>query len=189
MTDPRGRLARWSLVLCLALAAMPVARAEDLRARAIKAAYVLNIARFVNWADDRPQDRQQVIRLCLYKHDPFGKAADVIRGKPVAKRTLDVRQVEAREQVDACDILFVGARQFAEFVQAAPVRPGLLLIADSTFSDSELAQRSWAGLSLLRDGARIAIEVNQDRLNGAGLTLSSELLKLARPIAASALGG
>jgi hypothetical protein len=157
------------------------AETEAERIGRVKAAFVLNIARFVSWPKEAPEHQGAPLQLCLYRSNPFGEAIRTIEGKIVNKRPLQISLIQSLAQSDPCRLLLIGPDEilnFDEESQLAPNRP-LLTIADLTDTDSPPPHQP-ALVTLVRNGARIGFEINLAKARKAGLQMSSSLLKLAR---------
>lgn len=163
------------------LSAMPV-NAQDARLiDNVKAAVVLNIARFVSWPADSQLYQGEQMQLCLYRENPLHNAAAGIVGEEVGGRAMEIRQVDGLAASDACSILLIPANQLPRFIsELSPDfnRP-LLTVADLTDTEQQVQSRRGILISLVRNGARIGFEINLEKSRQAGLRMSSELLKLA----------
>jgi hypothetical protein len=161
--------------------ALAAAETESERIQRVKAAFVLNIARFVTWPDNAldPQERQ--LLLCLYRHNPFDAAIETIEGKMVNGRTLRINLIQSLAQSQPCNALLIGSNEmqhFNEESQQAADNP-LLTIADLTDADLPPPHHH-ALVALVRNGARIGFEINLANTRRVGLQMSSKLLKLAK---------
>jgi hypothetical protein len=167
----------------LAVLSPSLARAETEADRIgqVKAAFVLNIARFVSWPKEAPEHQGTPLQLCLYRSNPFGEAIRAIEGKIVNGRPLQIELIQSLTQSDSCRILLVGPdemRHFSKESQQAPNRP-LLTIADLTGTDLPPPYQP-ALVTLVRNAARIGFIINLAKARRAGLRMSSNLLKLAK---------
>lgn len=155
--------------------------------RRVKAAFVLNIARFVTWPGDAFGGSGDPVRLCFYKDNPLGSAVETIRGKRVGKRSLAISTVDDPRAARACQILFVPAAELGRFPHelgsgGAPI----LTMTDGT---DGAASRRGIMLTLVRNKTRIGFEIDLALVRGAGLKMSAQLLKLARIVGDSSSGG
>jgi hypothetical protein len=65
----------------------------------VKAAFLFNFAKFVEWPADTFKAADDPITICVWGQDPFGGALeDVVRNKTVAGRPFVVRQVASIPQ-------------------------------------------------------------------------------------------
>ncbi len=168
---PPRRCPAVGLLACLLV--FGVAFAGRLEENTLKAAMVVNIARFTEW----PALDAERLRLCVY--DPDGEMLAAFRALPpkrIHQRELKVRAVRRALDLDRCDLLFVRdpARiAVSRLLAAAESRP-LLSIGDMPgFTDA-------GGIvNLIRHGRKLRLEVNLGAARAAGLRISSRLLKLA----------
>lgn len=175
-----------ALLLLLSLVGVSNASAvegDDLRIDRIKAAFVLNIARFVTWPPQVFEGDAGELQLCLYRRDPLGEGVDEIRGKRVGGRALQVRLIDDLEASNSCHILVIAQQEYSHYkrAQAGSRSRPLLTIADMTGEGGSAGlSRPGVLITLVRKETRIGIEVDLHQSRAAGLQLSSHLLKLAR---------
>ena len=100
-------------LLFLCTAVFPL-RAQQTKAAeyAVKATYLYNFSRFVQWPPDAAAAKIDSFPICIFGEDPFGAVLDTIlsgesiNGKPVvAKRLLKLQ--DALE----CRVLYIGASE------------------------------------------------------------------------------
>ena len=60
----------------------------------IKAAFLYNFAKFVEWPSESFKNSADTIKLYILGNDPFGEALDTIRDKLVQGRRLAVKRVQ-----------------------------------------------------------------------------------------------
>lgn len=179
----RGLLSILLAVVSLTGVSASWAEDEDQRPQLVKAAVVLNIARFVTWPETAFRSLGEPLNLCLFRSNSLGAGADAIRGKKVGHRSLDV-DVVTRLRERRCHVLFLrGDDLDGESLSALLVpSPSRLTIVDLTLSPDTAIRPRGGVVTLVRDGTRIGFEVDLDVARRAGLSLSSELLKLARVV-------
>jgi hypothetical protein len=144
---------------------------------AVKATYLYNFARFVEWPTGVTAATGDSFAICVLGQDPFGQALDAtlvgesIDGKPVVAR----RVARPQDSVN-CRILFISPSEDARLkdILAAIDKSGVL-----TVSDMPQFSRRGGMIQFVSDGNRVRFEVNLTTARDAGLTLSSELLKVA----------
>lgn len=178
-------LVGWSLAfLCLLLAGSASGfDGDSLRAQQVKAAFILNIARFVSWPAGTFPDADAPLLLCLYQGDPLDGAIHSIRGKPVSGHPLEIVEIDRYASADACQILLVPSDRLQMLAEdiAGESKPALLTISDLTLVLQPIPDHHHPVMvTLERVGTRIGIEINLDEVRSAGLRVSAELLKLAR---------
>lgn len=144
----------------------------------VKAAFVHNIAKFVEWPAS--VGAKEVLRLCILGPDPFGAAADGLRGKPVGARMWEVSPVNARANLKECQVLFIGA---AEAANLPRLLEGLKASPVLTLGDTEGYAERGVMVNLFLEQNKVRFEINNGAAGRAGLRISSQLLKLARIVA------
>ena len=166
------------LFACLALATA----SGDVRAQAgaseydVKAAFLYNFARFGEWPLAAFADGGK-LRVCAVGNDPFGPALGAIAGKPVGSRSVEIHRLESGDDVRRCQILFIGggnltaATQIVRRVERLPI----LTVA-------EMPGFATAGgaVEFYIVDSRVRFAINPDAAQRAGVTLSSQLLRLAQ---------
>jgi hypothetical protein len=173
------RLRRLALLLPL-LPLLPsfmpaVAHAQAADEYAAKAAFIYNIALFSTLPN-----ANGVVRLCVLGRDPFGSVLAALDGKALGNARLAVGYPRSSaEALAQCHILFISASE----------ADSLALLADSaktagvlTIADVKGAARKGVMLELCVDERRIAFEFNGAAARGAGINLSSKVLRLARAV-------
>ncbi|MFC3069371.1 YfiR family protein [Phenylobacterium soli] len=165
----------WRLAAALVVALLFGAPAAAQTEYQVKGAMLYNIARFVDW----PQTRrgQTSVQLCVLGSDPFGPALDAFDGRPVGQGVLKIRRVTRTEETGLCNMLFIPgseATRLPGVLAALHGRPVL------TVSETPGAAERGAVLNLFLEQSRVRFEINIDAAQRSGLTISSQLLKLAR---------
>lgn len=175
----------WRLTLILLLLLLvnvglnPVAQASSSREYAIKAVFLYNFAKFVEWPSRSFEDSTTPIILCILGKDPFGVFLKPIKDKTVKGKKIIVKYSSKIEDMEKCHVLFVGESEDKQLVRIlARIRDWNVL----TVSDiGDFAQRGGI-IGLTREKDEIHFEINLDASKIAGLRISSRLLKLARII-------
>lgn len=179
----RDRLRYLLLVLALTIGALPIEGIPGTdEVRRVKAAFVLNITRFVSWPPDAFAGASDPLRLCFYRSNPLGAAIETIRGKKVRDRRLAIATVRNLSQRRECQALFVPTDALERFSRerAPGNRPILTLTDDTAGVASSRASRRGIMVTLIRNGTRIGFEIDLALVRRSGLRMSAELLKLAR---------
>jgi hypothetical protein len=146
----------------------------------VKAAYLYNVARFVTWPASATTSQDNTVAMCVLGDDSFATmlettgASLVIEGKPTI-----VRRLPTAEAAGTCSVLFISAsaRLSPDQVSAAIHQRGVLTVSDLP----EFTRRGGI-IQFVIEGSRIRFEVNLAAADQAGLTLSSDLLKVARAV-------
>lgn len=175
------RWAIFGLLLCSCEAVLPAARGDGTdrqREYAVKAAFLLNFARFVEWPASAFSAPDSPIVIGVVGKDPYGATLDrTVQGKTVGGRHVEVRRVRWDSDLSSLHMLVVpesersGARVLPGALKGAPV----LTVGES----AGMAQKTVA-VNFYMEGGQVRFEINPEAARRARLTLSSRLLGLAR---------
>ncbi len=142
---------------------------------AVKAAYLYNFGRFVQWR--APMPAGDTFPICVLGRDPFGAALDtVIAGATIDRRRAVARRIEQSKEAAGCRIVFVSASEEGELAQILAALGQSRVV---TVSDMPEFARRGGMIQFVSDGNRVRFEVNLASAEDAGLAFSSELLKVA----------
>lgn len=161
------------LAAAIVLAAWP-ARAQVTSEPEIKAAYLVNFLKYVEWPGQRT-----TINLCLFGRDSMGPYLAAYEGKHIGGRELRIRRVSSPEQITDCQELFIPETEEARF---AVVMRWVDKQAILTVSDAEAFTREGGAIALARSEGRLQFDINADALARAGLRANPQMLRLARQI-------
>jgi hypothetical protein len=169
------------LILVMILAIMPAFHEAGVHAQAaqeyqVKAAFIFNFAKFVEWPPEVLVDKQAPVVLCILGKDPFSDAFEPLKKRTVEGRRFAVRQVNSVQEVERCQMLYISTSEKDRLPQILKsVRNRHIL----TISDMKGFSREGGMITLVRDQEKIAMEINLDAARNADLKISSQLLKLA----------
>jgi len=168
-----ARLAAAALLLAPAAAAAQ-AKSRPLTEPEVKAAFLYNFARFVQWPGSELSLR---VDLCVVGGDPFGGALRTIEGKPLGQAAaLLVRRVDPGA-LSGCNLVFIPASEKDRLGQVLQAAKGGRLL---TIGDGPDFAQSGTVIGLYPDGNTIRFEINVDAARRSRLAISSQLLRLAR---------
>jgi hypothetical protein len=173
------------LLSAFATALLPPAGAAGPTEYEVKAAFLYNFARFVEWPRDAPGGDGAFLVTVLGR-DPFGSVLDdTLRGKTIDGKRVVVRRALGFEDVGRSHILFISDSEkdrlpeILKRIDAAPV----LTVGEM----SQFAERGGV-IRFKLDQERIRLEINVAAAERSKLRISSQLLKLAR-IVGPGIGG
>lgn len=175
---PRGPQALRAGILLCTMALMPVAmHAQEVSEYALKAAFLYNFAKFVQWPSGAFSGPSAPLVLCTYESNKVGNALkNIVNNKKIRGRTLAVRKIQSISASKACQVLFVGrsASGDEQSILAAIGRQSILVVGETP----KFAKDGGAISFLVQDN-RLRFAVNLRATDTAGLKLSSKLLSLA----------
>lgn len=184
---PRIRAIRRRVKLALAflLCAGCTGFAGDLRAQQskpeeyqVKAVYLFNFGKFIDWP--APAARDDSFAICVLGRDPFGAVLDsTLAGESINDKKLVARRIATAQDSSDCRIVFISASEAGRIKQvlAGVEKAGVL-----TVSDAPDFTASGGMIQFVLKDNKIRFEVNLGAAQKAGLTFSSQLLKVATDV-------
>ena len=143
----------------------------------VKAAFLFNFAKFVEWPTDAFKGPEDPIAICVLGQNPFGGALeDVVRNKIVANRGFQVRDVANAQQASKCQIVFVTASERKRFRSLMEDLKGHSIL---TVGEADDFTASGGVINFKLKDARVRIEIDAGAAERAKLHISSKLLSLA----------
>ena len=143
----------------------------------VKAAFLFNFAKFVEWPSNAFKGPDDPIAICVLGQNPFGGALeDVVREKTVANRRFAVREISNSQQAYKCHIIFVSASDRKRFRFLLEELKGRSIL---TVGESDDFATNGGIINFKLKDARVRIEIDTAAADRAGLRISSKLLSLA----------
>ncbi|MBK7952480.1 MAG: YfiR family protein [Deltaproteobacteria bacterium] len=153
-----------------------VAVAES--AEQVKAAFLFNFARYVEWPESAFASAEAPIRICLIGGAGFAEVlTSAVSGRTVGARPVEVAPLESLDGAAECHLLFF---EEAAVAQGAAVAERLGTLAVFTISDRSGFAREGGVANFILVDQKIRFEINQRAARRAGLKISSSLLRLAK---------
>ena len=153
----------------------------------VKAAYLFNFLKFVQWPADAFQDSLAPIMIGIVGDDPFGEALpQVVVGKTVQGRDLVIRKYHVGEDLRGSHILFISASEKKRLPQVLASLQGSSVL---TVADMDHFVESGGMIQFLIEDSRVRFAIDVGAANRARVKISSKLLSLARTVTAAERGG
>jgi hypothetical protein len=142
----------------------------------VKAAFLMNFTKFVEWPSSEPPDSP--IAICILGKDPFGHTMDqVVDGESISSRRLVVERVSQLPAPPSCKVVFVGLPEKEVPKTLSSLGPGIL-----TVGDGERFVKAGGMIGFVVADRHVRFDINQTAAANAGLKLSSKLLNVAKSI-------
>lgn len=145
----------------------------------IKAAFLYNFAKFVEWPSPVSGDRTAPLGVCIIGQDRFGDALGTLKNKTVEGRPISVRKGVKPDEADRCHIFFISTSEKENLPQILKTIRGAPVL---TVGDTEGFARSGVMINLVPIGNRIGFEINLSAVEATPLKISSKLLKLGKAV-------
>lgn len=197
------RIRRYSFVV-LVLSTLVGSIAGDVRAETapsqeykVKAAFLFNFLKFVDWPNGKAADPNQPITICIIGKDPFGKAFEPVKNKEVKGKRVVVKRFksvvelkrlgesgkgELDKQIEAvkkCHLLFVCSSEkevLKDIMDAVKDSPVL------TVADTAEFLKSGGIINFVMEKQKVRFEINDGTAKRSKLKIRSQLLRLAKKV-------
>jgi hypothetical protein len=146
----------------------------------VKALFLYNFAKFVDWPDGSYSSPQGPFTICIVGEDPFGSELDqAVKGKTINNRKLAVKRVAKARDARSCQIAFISStderrvRMLLDELRSASV----LTVGDIN------GFTGWGGVvKFTLEANKVRFEINVDAAEHVRLRISSKLLSLAKVV-------
>jgi hypothetical protein len=161
------------------------APAGSLRAQApteyqVKAAYLFNFLKFVEWPEDAADDPHGKWLFGFLGETPIeGELARLSAGKTVLGRELQVRKLRPTDNPRACNVLFIGESEKKRLPAILTSLHGSSVL---TVADMDDFVVSGGMVQFVMEDARVRVAIDVGATTRARLKVSSKLLLLAHVV-------
>ena len=145
----------------------------------LKAAYLLNFARFVYWPEQVFQSKTDGFNICIYGENPFGENLDRLANKTINNRKITLKYSETEEGLKSCHILFVSQSKEENYKLVIENLENATIL---TVSDIEGFGHSHGMIEFVRVKNKIKFEINVDKSTQASIKYRSQLLEVAEQL-------
>jgi hypothetical protein len=145
----------------------------------VKAAFLFNFTKFVEWPLAAYTDEHSPLKLCVLGENPFGKALKVLLDEEVGGRRLAFTHLETATNLETCHVLFVSRSERDRLPQ---ILAGLHNAPVLTVGEMPAFIDQGGMINFILEGSKVRFDVNQEAAERAGLKISSRLLALAKHV-------
>jgi YfiR/HmsC-like len=143
----------------------------------IKAAFLYNFAKFVNWPPRAFGSPTSPIIIGVLGKNVFGDdLEDTIRDKTVNNRPFQFKEFRSVQAATNCEILFISP---SEKSQLPKILKGLLGTSVLTVGETDHFTEAGGMINFVIENDEVHFQINNEAAREAGLTISSKLLRLA----------
>lgn len=197
--EPRFQLHSIALVVTAILLAAPMisatqASAPDSAEYNVKAAFLYNFIKFVDWPEDNIANKSATVTIGIVGQNMFGSRLDLLKNKPIVGKKLIVKQIDSfdalvrhndgknpliRSDLGAlkeCQLVFISPtekKHMSEIVNLLKEHPVL------TVADTAGFLESGGMINMFVENKKVHFAINMAAAEQAGLKISSKLLQLA----------
>lgn len=173
-----GIVRRLAFVLAsaLLLPVPPLVAADTRPEYEVKAAFLLNFTKFIQWPSVAFESPDSPTTICILGDDPFGSALDqAVEGEVVNGRRLTVKRLQRAPTPKSCQVLFISKSENAVTDLLASLGMGVL-----TVSDRDGFLREGGMISFVIENRHVRFDISQRAAARASLTISARMLNVAR---------
>lgn len=150
------------------------ALAEELQEYQVKAAFLFNFGKFIDWPEESLQGD---FRICVFGQDPFGEILEnTLAGKNLKNRSIQLNRIQNIQAAARCQILFLGATEQARISEILKsIKEGGVL----TVGETEDFNKKGGMIQFILKENKVRFSINSSASEKGKLKISSQLLKLA----------
>jgi len=155
----------------------------------IKAAFLYNFIKFVDWPKEKMADSNEPIIIGIIGEDPFEKAFEPIKNKKVKGKKIVIKRFQGLEEskqsdeqtalIRKCHMLFICASEKEK------LREIINLVKDDgvlTVGEVKGFLESGGIINFLMEDKKVVFEINNHAAKQARLKIRSKLLRLAKRV-------
>ena len=149
----------------------------------VKAAFLYNFARFVDWPTNAFADADAPFVIGVFGDESMAQALEqTVQGKSIGNRAIQTRRIPDATRINPCQILFISQSKTQQVVEvlAAVGRAPVLLVGESPGFVA-----AGGTIGFVSDEGRVRFEANTAMAERYGLKISSKLLRLATSVVPS----
>src|SRR6266496_2849927 len=167
--------------LCMGLPYASYASAQAQDELAVRAAFVFNLTKYVDWPHGRSQ-----LTIGFVGDGPMGEILkQTLDGKTSDARLIDVLLAPSDSALERCDLVYVAyssSRKNREVIERLRNREVL------TVGETDAFARDRGMIGLVKKGNQIQIQINLEAARVAGIKVSSRLMSIATQVDATREG-
>lgn len=168
------------------LAATAAAQSDRAPEYQVKAAFLYNFAKFVDWPSHAFPNPSAPLRICVLGQNPFGDSLrGIVQDKFISGRAISNEQVDSVTQARACHILYISRSEAAGMRQALAYLRNLPVL---TVGDSGDFLPLGGVINMVLEQDRVRFEISLAAAQRQHLKISSKLLAVARVVDGSGGG-
>jgi hypothetical protein len=143
----------------------------------VKATYLYNFARFTEWPAKDADVKDNSFAVCVLGRDPFGSVLDtILAGEAIGGKQMVHRRISSAQDAGNCRILFISSSEKSRLKETLAALEKMSVLTVSDIPDFSV---HGGMIEFVVERDKVRFQVNLETAGEAGLTLSSELLKVA----------
>ena len=181
MSRTRALISRLGRLLFLGVASLTLSeqtlRAQLLDEYKVKAAFLYNFTKFVEWPQQAFRSPGDPLTICILGENPFGSAlTEMANASTLNGRRVGEREIRSTQEANGCQILFISS---SERYQVRAIMKELQGASILTVGDVPGFARLGTIVDFILQDNKVRFEFNTAAAARAQLKISSKLLSLA----------
>ncbi len=166
-------------ILFLLLSTLSVEAKERPSEYSLKAAYLYQLSKFINWPQMDPMQHKP-LHLCAFASDPFRGALQKIHLRKVQGREIQVNYVTKGTSLSSCNILFIHDKISNNFIK----KQYDMLSKNNVLTIGEKTGFAKKGgiIGFTLKNKRIGVEINIQAAKDANIEVSANLIEIASKV-------
>ncbi|HTT33447.1 MAG TPA: YfiR family protein [Methylomirabilota bacterium] len=153
----------------------------------VKAAYLYNFVKLVEWPSDAFQSTGDPAVICVIGDDRTGEVLQqAVVGRRANGRRVEARRPRSANEFRACQVLFIG---FSDKDRIAGILRGLHNSNVLTVGQADQFLSLGGMINLVERNGTIELEIDPEATDAAGLKVSSRLMVVSRIVTHQHRGG
>ena len=167
-------------LLCLARALSACADGAISHEYEIKAAFLFNFTRFIEWPSESFTDPTGPIVIGVIGDDPFGaELANAVKNRRVNGRSIVARSISSAEDARATHLLFVGMTRPEDLARLMRVLSGYPVM---TVGESAAFTALGGTITFVVQDNKVRFQINAESAEQVHVRISAQLEKLATTV-------
>jgi len=142
----------------------------------LKAAYMLNFARFIYWPEEAFKVSSGKFNICVYGESPFGESLDKLSTKKIKNKNINLKYTNFPEELNECHIVYVSISKESIYEEEFQAMPRMYMLTVSDIKDFSV---KGGMIEFIRLEKRIKFNINVNKSHEAGIKYRSQLLEVA----------
>ena len=178
--DKLGRVALQTILLGAVLLGASLAQQPVSTEYQVKAAYLFNFAKFVEWPANTFSNANAPLEICVIGLNPFGRGLeDSIAGKTVSGRHIEISHKSDAVSARSCQIVFISVSDKGQISQLLQQLNGASVL---TVGNTSGFTNDGGMINFVLEGDRVRFEANLEAAEHAHLKISARLLGVAKSV-------
>jgi hypothetical protein len=153
----------------------------------IKAGYLFNFTRFVEWPEKAFATTTSPIMICIVGNTPLTNTlSDTVVGKVVNGRAVSIKPVKATDELRGCNLVFVSAAQVGGIERILRRAKDMSVLS---VGEAPNFAQSGGMINFFVQDNKVKLELNLDAAARANLKISAKLIAVSRLVSTRSVIG